>query len=101
MAKAIDKSQVLKSAIRLVNNKLQFEGLVEGNDPISIDYYPPLGDNLGYNSLELFLMSLTSCMGTTLLTILRKLKKEITFFEILAEGERRKIILQDLKILPS
>lgn len=90
MAKAIDKSQTLRTAIKLVNDKVNFEGNVEGNPPVSIDYFPPFGDNLGYTSLELFLLSLTSCMGTALLIILRKMKKEITFFEMLADGERRK-----------
>jgi putative redox protein len=85
---AHDKSKTLTSSIRLLNEKLHFEGKVDGNKPVSIDYTPPLGDNLGYTSLELFLLSLSSCTGSALLVILRKMKKNIEFFEINSTGYR-------------
>jgi hypothetical protein len=55
-----DKSKELKTSIRLLNEKLHFEGKADGNEPVSIDYTPPLCDNLGYTSLELLLLSLSS-----------------------------------------
>jgi len=85
---SIDKSKELKTSIRLLNEKLHFEGNVDGNAPVSIDYTPPLGDNLGYTSLELFLLSLSSCAGSAILVILRKMKKNIDFFEINSTGYR-------------
>jgi putative redox protein len=84
----IDKSKTLTASIRLLNKKLHFEGNVDGNEPVSIDYTPPLGDNLGYTSLELFLLSLSSCAGSAILVILRKMKKNIDFFEINSIGYR-------------
>ena len=78
---SIDKSMELKTTIQLLNEKLHFEGKVDGNEPVSIDYTPPLGDNLGYTSLELFLLSLSSCTGSAILVFLRKMKKSIDFFE--------------------
>jgi len=84
-----DKSKELTASIRLLNNKLHFEGKVDGNETISIDYTPPLGDNLGYTSLELLLLSLSSCVGSAVLTFLRKMQKNITSFEISAKGIRR------------
>ena len=84
-----DKSKSLTASIRLLNEKLHFEGKVDGNEPLSIDYTPPLGDNLGYTSLELFLLSLSSCTGSALLVILRKMKKHIEFFEIDSTGYRK------------
>jgi putative redox protein len=84
-----DKSKVLKTSIQLINEKLHFEGRVEGNDPVSIDYTPPIGDNLGYTSLELFLLSLSSCTGSALLVILRKMRKSIDFFEVTSTGYRK------------
>lgn len=84
-----DKSKELFASIKLVNDRLNFEGLVEGNKPVSIDYTPPLGDNLGYTSLELLLMSISSCLGTALLTFLRKMGKTIGSFEIESHGIRR------------
>ncbi len=85
----IDKSKELNASVCLVNQKLQFMGNVENNDPVSIDYTPPLGDNLGYTSLELLLLSLSSCIGTAVLTFLRKMKKTINGCEITASGIRR------------
>ncbi len=83
-----DKSKELKTSIRLLNEKLHFEGKVDGNEPVSIDYTPPLGDNLGYTSLELFLLSLSSCAGSAILVIIRKMKKNIESFEINSIGYR-------------
>ncbi|MBU1010012.1 MAG: OsmC family protein [Bacteroidetes bacterium] len=85
----MDKNQELHASIRLINEKLHFEGSVTGNAPISIDYTPPLGDNLGYTSLELLLLSLSSCMGSAVLTFLRRMNKTIHGFEIHARGIRR------------
>jgi hypothetical protein len=56
-----DKSKELTTSLKLINNKLHFEGLVGDNAPVSTDYTPPLGDNLGYTSLELLLLSLSPC----------------------------------------
>ena len=100
-----DKSFELKTRISLINEKLNFIGTVGDNTPISIDYTPPLGDNLGYTSLELLLLSLSSCMGSSVLTFLRKMKKKITGFDIHTKGERKqehptgfKTILVEIKL---
>ena len=84
-----DKNKRLTSSIRLINERLLFEGKVEGNAPISIDYIPPLGDNLGYTSLELLLLSLSSCVGSAVLTFLRKMNKNIEAFNIHSNGLRK------------
>jgi putative redox protein len=86
---AMDKSKELTAVVKLINDKLNFTGTVEGNSPISIDYTPPLGDNLGYTSLELLLLSLSSCIGSSVLTFLRRMGKIITAFEIRSKGIRR------------
>ncbi len=85
----IDKSKELFTEIELVNDKVNFSGTVEGNAPVSIDYTPPLGDNAGYTSLELLLLSLSSCLGTALLTFLRRMNKNIIAFKIGAHGIRK------------
>lgn len=84
-----DKSKELNTSIVLINDKLNFRGTVENNEPVSIDYTPPLGDNLGYTSLELLLLSLSSCIGSSVLTFLRKMKKNIDGFEINSRGIRK------------
>ncbi len=84
-----DKNKELKTSVRLVNDRLHFEGMTEGNEPVSIDYIPPLGDNLGYTSLELLLLSLSSCIGSAVLLFLRRMNRTITGCEILTTGHRR------------
>lgn len=84
-----EKSIELNSSIKLINEKLHFKATVGDNEPISIDYTPPLGDNLGYTSLELLLLSLSSCVGSAVLTFLRKMRKTITGCEIQAIGIRK------------
>jgi putative redox protein len=84
-----DKSKELNATVRLINDKLNFIGTVVENAPVSIDYIAPLGDNLGYTSLELLLLSLTSCIGSAILTFLRKMNKTITGCEIHANGIRK------------
>lgn len=83
-----DKSKELNSTITLVNDKLHFMGSVDNNEPVSIDYISPIGDDLGYTSLELFLLSFSSCIGSAILTFLRKMQKTISHFEIQAKGLR-------------
>jgi putative redox protein len=84
-----DKSKELTAVLNLVNDRLHFEGVVDGNSPISIDYIPPLGDNLGYTSLELMMLSLSSCVATALLVLLRRQGKNIGSFSVKSEGTRR------------
>lgn len=83
-----DKSKQLSASVKLINDKLNFSGIVEGNSPISIDYIPPLGDSMGYTSLELLLLSLSSCLGSAMLLFLRRMQKTISEFEITAQGVR-------------
>lgn len=89
MQAQIDKSKELQTSIKLVNNKLKFAGSVEGNDAISIDYIAPLGDDEGYTSLELLLLSLSSCMGSAILTFLRRMKKTVSGLEMNSKGFRK------------
>jgi len=84
-----DKSKELNTTIELVNNKLKFKGTVEGNAPVTIDYIAPLGDNEGYTSLELLLLSLSSCLASSAITFLRRMHKTITGFAIHSKGIRK------------
>jgi putative redox protein len=86
---ATDKSKMLSTTVTLVNEKLHFMGHTGANVPVSIDYTPPLGDNLGYTSLELLLLSLSSCIGSAVVVLLRKMGKSVQGIEIRADGTRR------------
>ena len=57
--------------------------------PIILDYIPPLGDGQGYTPLELLLMSLATCAGATLVTLLRRMHKTVAVLKVQAHGLRR------------
>ena len=82
-------SKELKVSLNILNDKLHFNGMCGENDPVSIDYIPPLGDGLGYTSLELLLLSLSSCAASTILIFLRKMNKNITNVKVAATGNRK------------
>ncbi len=85
----MEKSKELNVALTLQNDSLHFEGKVDGQEPVPIDYIPPLGDNLGYTSLELLLLSLSSCAASTILIFLRKMQKTVDDFTVSAQGIRK------------
>jgi putative redox protein len=99
MAKMVDKTKEVSASVILINNRLNFKGIVGDNVPVSIDYIPPLGDNLGYTSLELLLLSLSSCIGSSVLLFLRKMKKTISGFEINIRGIRKEAHPTGFKII--
>lgn len=79
----------LEVSVDLTNQKVQFTGVARANIAISIDCLPPLGNGQGYTPLELLLISLASCSGTTVLTLLRKMQKNISGIKVNAKGIRR------------
>jgi putative redox protein len=85
----MDKNKELITRVKLINDKLKFAGHTGNLDLVTIDYISPLGDDQGYTSLELLLLSLSSCFGSALLVFLRRMNKKITRFEIQARGVRR------------
>lgn len=89
MNEVYDKSKELHAVVTLLNKKLHFSGEVQGNAPISIDYTAPYGDDLGYTSLELLLLSFSSCVGSALLVLLRKMQKRPEHLRISSRGLRK------------
>lgn len=81
----------LEASITLVNQKVKFEGTAGGKEVVVIDYIPPVGDGEGYMSLELFLISFASCAGTSVISLLRRMGKNITGFKVNAKGTRREV----------
>jgi len=79
----------LYASVNLLNQKVKFEGTAGEKAPITIDYIPPIGDGEGYTSLELLLISLASCSGTTMVSLLRRMQKAVTGLKVNASGVRR------------
>jgi putative redox protein len=80
---------ILNASVELINDKMKFKGVAGGNPEIITDYIPPLGDGEGYTPLELFLVSLSTCLGGAMVVLIRKTRKSIESFSISAEGVRR------------
>jgi putative redox protein len=79
----------LFAEIKLINDGIKFRCTAEKYPEIVSDYYPPLGNEEGYKPLQLFLISLGTCTGGTILPILRKMRKNIASYEMKVEGIRR------------
>jgi len=80
----------LSANLQLISKKIRFECKVESKPSIIVDYPQPQGDGEGHTSLELFLISLGSCLAsTTKLMLSNYLKKQIDDLKIHIEGIRR------------
>ena len=63
----------------------------KGHSPftVSIDYPPPLGEDNGFTSLELLMVSLASCSAHTIKYILGSSGCEVEDIKVAATGHRR------------
>ena len=82
-------SEQLEVTVNLTNQKVQFTGISRSNPPITFDYDSPLGDGQGYTGLEMLLMSLAACSGTSIIALLRNMKKNVSGFRVNGKGIRR------------
>jgi putative redox protein len=82
-------SNQLTATVTLINDKVKFSGISRDNDEIIIDYNKPIGDGEGYTSLELFLISLSTCSGTSVSQLLKKMQKDVSNLKVSAYGDRR------------
>jgi len=80
----------LAVSLHTVNDKVKFTADSRNNPAITVDYFPPLGNGEGYTSLELLMISFASCIGSTLLAILRAIMhKNVDSLQISAKGAVR------------
>lgn len=76
--------------LRTVDDKVMFSAAARENTEIIIDGVPPIGTGKGYTSLELLMVSFGSCVGSTLISFLRrKMKKEVDGVSMVVEGFKR------------
>lgn len=65
---------------------LQFLGVSQSGHSVVMD--SPEGTNTAPSPMELILIALAGCTGMDVVSILKKMKKEIKKFEVSCEGER-------------
>ncbi len=81
-------SHVLEASVELKNGRMMFEG-ESGGRTVMTDYIPPHGDDQGFMPLQLFLISLASCLGGTTTFLAKSMNKEVKQLSIGATGTRR------------
>lgn len=79
----------LDARAELTNDKVEFRAVTGNRPELKCDYAPPLGDGQGYTGLELLLVSLCVCSGTSVVALLRQMNKHIDKFEVKGSGIRR------------
>lgn len=68
----------LETTLRTIDDKVKYSASSRQNPEVIIDYFPPLGTGEGYTSLELLLISFSSCVTSILLALLRgKMKRTV------------------------
>ncbi len=82
-------NEPLSVVVNLENEKVRFSGTARSLPAVSADYFPPLGDGQGYTGLELLLLSLAACSATSIVALLRGMKKKVMDFQVNASGIRR------------
>ena len=78
----------LKASAQLTNGRMMFLGESGGHTVIT-DYVPPYGDGQGFTPLQLFLVSLSSCLGGTVRALAGAMKRHVGGMTVTAEGDRR------------
>ena len=79
----------MQTRIRLLNDKLRFSSVTPGKYEIITDYLPPYGEGDGYYPMELFLVSLGTCAGGTILSLVRKFGRTVNAYEVHMTGQER------------
>ncbi len=81
---AVVKARVKSAAGR----KMMFMG-ESGGHTVTLDYIPPYGDGAGFMPMQLYLVSLAACLGSTLRHLAGERGKTITGIDVDVRGTRR------------
>ena len=79
----------LNVSVGELKGKMQLTGKGHSGHEVAIDYTPPMGDDKGFTSLELLLVSLASCSGHTIQFLLGKMGKPVEKLDVKVVGKRR------------
>jgi uncharacterized OsmC-like protein len=82
-------AEELRIQTSLLNGRMQYRSTVRHHPAITSDYGAPLGDDQGPTSLELFLVSLSTCAGSAIAHVLRRMHKTVASLSIEACGLRK------------
>ncbi|MDA8216254.1 MAG: OsmC family protein [Dehalococcoidales bacterium] len=72
-----------------LQEKVRWQGEAGSGYTLSIDGSPDHGgEDAGFRAMELMLLSLGGCLGGSMLNILRRMREDVTGYEIHLTGER-------------
>jgi len=81
--------KVSEASIKLVNDGLKFECTAGGQPPVYTDHPTPPAAAEGYAPTQLLLISLATCSGGVVTSLLRKFRKDVADFSVNIHGTRR------------
>ena len=79
----------VNSAVVTLQEKVRWEGVADSGHRLIVD--GPMeagGNNAGFRPMELMLLGLGCCMGYDMVMILRRMRKEVTGYQIRLTGQR-------------
>lgn len=69
--------------------RLSFDGTADSGFTVRMGASPDVGgDNDGFRPVELMLVGLAGCTAMDVISILKKMRQDVTAFEVRAHGER-------------
>lgn len=79
---------VTASAVSVKGRKMMFTG-ESGGHTVTLDYIPPYGEGAGFMPMQLYLVSLAACLGSTLRYLAGEHGRTINEIGVEARGTRR------------
>jgi putative redox protein len=87
----------MKITLKRLNDKYHMEARNESGNTIQMDGSPSIGgENLGARPMEVVLMSLAGCSSIDVISILKKMKQEVTDYEVEVTAEREADVVPSL-----
>lgn len=85
--------------LKRLNTDFNFEASNNDGNTITIDASPGIGgNNKGMRPMQLLLAAIGGCSAIDIISILRKQKQEVDFFDIEVDGEREEILVEGVSL---
>lgn len=85
--------------LKRIDSDFNFEASNEDGNTVSIDASTGIGgNNKGMRPMQLLLAAIGSCSAIDVVSILRKQKQEIIFFDIEVNAEREEILVEGVSL---
>lgn len=87
----------MKVTLKRLNSDYHMEAKNESENVIEMDGSPKIGgQNLGARPMEVLLMSLAGCSSIDVISILKKMKQEVTDYHVEVEADREADVVPSL-----